>query len=66
MKIDSLRLKIICVVLCVSNLGFAAPNPPPPQAPVPPGFPIDGGIIALAIFSIAFAYFKIYHKKALK
>ena len=42
------------------------PNPPPPQAPVPPGFPIDGGIIALAIFSIAFAYFKIYHKKALK
>lgn len=55
----------------VAGISLAASNEPPPPpspgpGPVPPGLPIDGGVIVLMLFGLATAFYKIHqlqHKK---
>jgi hypothetical protein len=61
MKIVPNRIIIILAVffLPVANL-FASPGPPPPSTPPPPpGLPLDGGVLILALISLAYGLYKI-------
>ena len=43
---------------------IAAPGPPPPQVPpVPPGFPIDGGLLVLMVVGIIYGVFTVYKRQ---
>jgi hypothetical protein len=39
------------------------PPPPTPPGPVPPGLPIDGGILILVVLAAAFGFYKIHQIK---
>ncbi|NUY81416.1 hypothetical protein HUK80_10950 [Flavobacterium sp. MAH-1] len=49
----------------VSGISLAAPNEPPPPSPgpVPPGTPIDNGVILLVICAVVFGFYKIHQIK---
>ncbi|MBD3582221.1 hypothetical protein HC229_06850 [Flavobacterium sp. D33] len=46
----------------IAGVSLAAPGGPPPPSPtdpVPPGLPIDNGLIGLGIGALAIAFYKI-------
>jgi len=54
--------KIVCLLLAFMccDLVLAAPGPPNPEIPPPPGLPVDGWLFAMFIISAVFAFYKIY------
>lgn len=54
---------LVFFALVFSGSLFAAPNPPEPIPPVPPGLPIDSGLILCLLLSIGFAYYKLHSNK---
>ena len=63
MKIEPFKIILLFAGFMCCNSSFASNNPPPPVPPEPPGSPIDGGLMVLAILSIALANYKIYKFK---
>jgi hypothetical protein len=57
--------KIVCLLLAFMccDFVFAAPGPPNPEIPPPPGLPVDGWLPALLIISIILGFYKIYSIK---
>ncbi|RZJ66856.1 MAG: hypothetical protein EOO50_08190 [Flavobacterium sp.] len=49
----------------VGGISLAAPNNPPPPSPdpVPPGLPIDSGILMLIVAAAGLGIYKIYQSK---
>ena len=61
MKIALKRILLILVVIFSSVASYAAPGgPPPPTPPPPPGFPLDGSVFLLAMFSVIYGLYKLY------
>ena len=60
MKKSSMKLLSLIILLLVCSFTFAAPNPPPPASPVPPGTPIDEWVYfaGFILFIWAFKIFK--------
>lgn len=54
-----INLTLLLVICLISNVISAAdPNPPAPLAPsVPPGLPIDGGILILGIAALLYSFY---------
>lgn len=50
-------LSFLAMFVCVAGYSQGGPLPPPP-----PGLPIDGGILFLAISGIAFGVYKLKRK----
>lgn len=49
-------ITILVVLFSVQGV-FANVTPPPPPTPVPPGLPIDGGLIAMFFVALILGYF---------
>jgi hypothetical protein len=62
MRIVPNRIFILLTVFLLSvTTVFAEPEPPPPSTPpVPPGLPLDGGIVLFLVISLFFGFYKIY------
>ena len=48
------------------NFTFAAPEPPNPQIPPPPGLPVDGSLFYLVTIALIYGLYKIYSIKKLQ
>ena len=48
------------------NFTFAAPGPPNPQIPPPPGLPVDGCLFYLVTIALIYGLYKIYSIKKLQ
>ena len=67
MKIESGKIVVLIFGFLCCNLTFAAPQPPQPVSPIPPGLPIDGNLLVLIFASVILGLYKIHtYKKASK
>lgn len=65
MKIQMVKIVLVCFVLLICNSSFASNNPPQPAAPIPPpSLPISNEMIVLVIAGLLFAFYK--YKKSFK
>ncbi|RZJ73788.1 hypothetical protein [Flavobacterium sp.] len=66
LKVTSVAVFTLAAVM-VTGISLAAPNNPPPPSPgpgpVPPGLPIDNGILVLAVAASVLAFYKIQQIK---
>jgi hypothetical protein len=61
MRIALNRILFTLVVIFSSVAVNAAPGgPPPPTAPLPPGFPLDGSVFLLALLSVIYGLYKLH------
>ena len=60
--------KILTVLaFALTNLTFARNAPPPPRGPgIPPGLPVDNGVLFLFAAAVIFGLYKIYQFKQYK
>ncbi|MBY0487922.1 MAG: hypothetical protein K2P85_12160 [Flavobacteriaceae bacterium] len=63
MKIVPNKKIVVFAGLLCSNFIFAAPTPPEPIPPTPPGLPLDSGLLVLIFVSIIYGFYKIYNLK---
>ena len=66
MKNNFAQIFFLIVSVLSSVQMFAADPPPPPPPIVPPGLPIDSGVVFLFFIALITGYFitqKIYNKK---
>ena len=59
MSIQFKRILTSILLLSVSVVCFAAQDVPPPGPPVPPGLPIDGGIVVGVLIALFYGTKKI-------
>ena len=65
MKIDPTKVILITLAILCGPMTFAAPNPPAPIPPGPPGLPVDEGLVFLALSSMVYVGYKLTrYKKA--
>lgn len=66
LTVASVALFTLTAVM-IAGVSLAAPGEPPPPSPdpdaVPPGLPIDMGVMGLALCAVALAFYKLYQTK---
>ena len=63
MKIQYKRILASILFVLISFVCIAQGGLPPPAAPVPPGSPIDGGILAGICFAVFYGVKKVLSNK---
>ncbi len=63
MKSKNKKIVASILLVLISFVCFSQTVPPPPQPPVPPGLPIDGGIVMGLISGLCYGVYRLIKSK---